>query len=190
MHFLPVRPAYSMQIAVGTFYLFFLNFLEISVQFSYDLEARFLYELNNGCKNVDIRFDVDYFEVLQNCITVHGYLRISDLMINETRDKISFPDLREITGYLLITNVIGLTSVGKIFPNLTEIGGDVLFNDYAIVIRNNIGLERVGLKSLMYVGNGGLVSIQNTLEICRREHVSEPFPKPFDPNRFSNVKFY
>ena len=46
-------------------------------------------------------------------------------------ENMTFPKLREITGYLLLYRV---QSLSKLCPNLTVIRGDVLFYNYTLVI--------------------------------------------------------
>jgi insulin receptor len=74
---------------------------------------------------------------------VEGFVRVVLIdRANESEyDKFSFPELREITGYLLIYRVTGLTSLGRMFPNLTVIRGNSLFVDYALVVYEMFDLQ-------------------------------------------------
>jgi insulin receptor len=67
---------------------------------------------------------------------VEGFVRVVLIdRANETDyDWFSFPELHEITDYLLVYRVTGLTSLGALFPNLTVIRGNSLFVDYALVV--------------------------------------------------------
>jgi hypothetical protein len=150
--------------------VFFLNyFLEFSKEFSYELEDRHLFKLDNGCKNVDIRFDYRYFEKLNNCKTIHGYLRISDLKF-PVNSSLSF-DLVEITGYVLVENVSGLKSLGPLFPKLSVIRGEILHHGlFSLLITNNDDLENIGLSFMTYIGKGNVL-IQNNPKLCYTKSV-------------------
>lgn len=151
----------TVQIKMLIFALFLSLFLEVSFQFSFDIEERFLYQFDGGCKNVDCRFNSEQLEKLNNCKIVHGYLRISEM--NVTNVKAS--NIREITGYLLIDRVKNLKSLHELFPNLTTIKGELLHNDNFLVITHNDDLENIGLSSLTHI-NAGNVLIQNNHKLC------------------------
>lgn len=53
----------------------------------------------------------------------------------------TFPDLREITGYLLLYRVFGLRSIGQIFPNLAVIRGQQLLFDFSFVVYELMQLQ-------------------------------------------------
>lgn len=53
---------------------------------------------------------------------------------NETDYDLEFPELTEITDYLLLYRVNGLKSLIKLFPNLRIIRGNSLIKDYALII--------------------------------------------------------
>jgi insulin receptor len=88
------------------------------------------------CSSRDIRNNVETLQKLNGCRVVEGFVRVVLIdRANESEyDKFTFPELREITGYLLIYRVTGLTSLGRLFPNLTVIRGNSLFVDYALVV--------------------------------------------------------
>lgn len=97
------------------------------------------------CNSLDIRNSVNEFEKLRNCTVIGGYLQIVLFEnINETDfQNISFPELKEITGFLLFYRIRGLKSIGKLFPNLSVIRGIELFKDYAMVIYDMPNLHEV-----------------------------------------------
>ena len=148
--------------------LILLYFVEFSEAFSYELEGRYLFKLDNGCKNVDIRFDYKYFERLNNCKTIHGYLRISDLKIPEN-STLSF-DIVEITGYVLVENVSGLKSLGSLFPSLSVLRGEILHHGFTLLITHNDDLENIGFGLMTYIGKGNVL-IQNNPKLCYTESV-------------------
>lgn len=118
------------------------------------------------CADLDIRNDVKNFKVLTNCTVVHGHLQMV-LMDKETNDftNISFPELREITGFLMVYRIFGLKDLGALFPNLTIIRGALLFADYALIIYDNPHLEFIGLKNLMSIERG-FARVESCPNLC------------------------
>jgi len=117
-----------------------------------------------------------FAEDMKNCAIVDG--SISLLLVNnavsreneqitkEAMTNYTFPQLREITEYLLIYRVYHLRSLHRMFPNLVRIGGKQLFNDqYALVIFENQHLEMIGLQSLKYIERGS-VRVENNGVLC------------------------
>ena len=72
-----------------------------------------------------------------------------------------FDNIREITGSMLIYQVNGLTSLGKMFPNLRIIGGHSLIMNYALVIYQNRDLVNIGFDKLTVIRNGGIRITEN-----------------------------
>lgn len=119
------------------------------------------------CANIDIRNSVKDMNVkLRNCTVVHGYLQIV-LMDNPKNDftNVSFPELREITGFLMVFRIFGLVDLGPLFPNLTIIRGGTLFTDYALIIYDLPDLQQVGLRNLLSIERGG-VRIESCGKLC------------------------
>lgn len=52
----------------------------------------------------------------------------------ENYEDLTFPELVEITDYLLLFNTEGLKSLAHLFPNLQVIRGNHLITNYALVI--------------------------------------------------------
>ncbi|XP_054719002.1 insulin-like peptide receptor [Uloborus diversus] len=119
------------------------------------------------CKNVDIRNSVENFRKLDNCTVIEGYLQI--LLIDNGQaheyDGLVFPDLVEITGYLLLYRAFGLNSVGRLFPNLAVIRGNVLFHNYAMVVFEMYHLQEIGLTRLTDILRGS-VRIEKNPGLC------------------------
>lgn len=82
--------------------------------------------------------------LLDNCTVVIGYMMIT-LMPNEkcNYSAFTFPQLREITGFVIFTDVHGLYNIRDMFPNLTVIRGRQLFLNYALGVTNMHDLEFV-----------------------------------------------
>lgn len=73
---------------------------------------------------------------LKGCRVIEGYLMITLIdRPNETDyDGMVFPDLTEITDFVLLYRVNGLKSLSKLFPNLRIIRGNNLIQDYSFVV--------------------------------------------------------
>lgn len=110
------------------------------------------------CQSIDIRNTVRQFSRLKGCRLVEGFVQI--LLIDNAEPSeytnISFPELREITGYLLLYRVKGLRSIGRLFPNLTVIRGHSLFINYALVAFEMMNLQEIGLHSLTTIVRGSV----------------------------------
>ncbi|XP_053373582.1 insulin-like peptide receptor isoform X2 [Mercenaria mercenaria] len=120
------------------------------------------------CGSKDIRNRIDEFVELENCSTIEGNLSIVfiDEGISGWEDyQGGFPDLVEITGVLLLFRVEGLKSIGQLFPNLAIIGGERLFEGYALVVYEMFDLEDIGLSGLILIRNGA-VRIEKNPQLC------------------------
>ncbi|XP_060537020.1 insulin-like receptor [Cylas formicarius] len=120
------------------------------------------------CKSIDIRNKVESFAELEGCQVVEGYLQILLFdNVNETDlEKISFPELTEITDYLLLFRVNGLRSIGQLFPNLAIIRGQNLFpSNKALIVFEMSMLQEIGLYSLTDILRGS-VHIDKNPSLC------------------------
>lgn len=92
---------------------------------------------------MDIRNTVQSFSQLNNCRVIEGFLQI--VLMDWTNESdfanLTFPKLREITGYLLLYRVNGLTTLATLFPNLSVIRGHDLFMNYALVVYEMLHLQ-------------------------------------------------
>ncbi|XP_018333468.1 insulin-like receptor [Agrilus planipennis] len=122
---------------------------------------------NKICNSVDIRNSLEHFGQLKGCQVVEGFVQILLFdIVNETLlSNISFPELREITDYLLLYRVIGLRSIGQLFPNLSVIRGRELFNGYAFVVFEMSSLQEIGLYSLTDILRGQ-IRIDKNPSLC------------------------
>jgi len=95
------------------------------------------------CRSLDVRNNVRALQRLSGCRVVEGFVRVVliDRANKSDYDKFTFPELHEITDYLLVYRVTGLTSLGRLFPNLTVIRGNSLFVDYALVVYEMFDLK-------------------------------------------------
>ncbi|KAG4073973.1 hypothetical protein HA402_014178 [Bradysia odoriphaga] len=120
------------------------------------------------CWNKDIRNSVDELNQLKNCSVIEGYLIITliDRGVNESSfEGLEFPLLTEVTEYVLLYRVHGLTSLGKLFPNLRVIRGNYVVDNYALIVYEMIHLQEIGLKSLTEISRGN-VRIENNPMLC------------------------
>lgn len=118
------------------------------------------------CGSVRIGNYVSNFEKLRGCTVVEGFVQV--LLLDKTNEKdfvnISFPELREVTQYLLVYRVRGLVSVGQLFPNLALIRGTTLFANAALAVYENIKLQEIGLDSLTHIMEGNVIIQKNYRE--------------------------
>ncbi|KAK3802519.1 hypothetical protein RRG08_033179 [Elysia crispata] len=119
------------------------------------------------CPNIDIRNNIKNLQKLENCTVIEGYLRISliEHVDSEAYAKYTFPLLREITDYVLLYRVYGLTTLRDMFPNLAVIRGRLLFTNFALVAFEMIDLEDLGLISLQNISRGG-VRLAKNKKLC------------------------
>ncbi|XP_063706959.1 insulin-like receptor isoform X2 [Culicoides brevitarsis] len=120
------------------------------------------------CPSTDIRNSPDGLARLENCTVIEGFLQI--LMIDDKHDaskyeNYSFPNLVEVTDYIIIYRVNGLLTLRKLFPNLKVIRGNNLFNNHALVLYENMKMEEIGLYSLSRIIQGS-VRISNNPNLC------------------------
>uniref|UniRef100_A0A2S2QZE3 Insulin-like peptide receptor n=1 Tax=Sipha flava TaxID=143950 RepID=A0A2S2QZE3_9HEMI len=117
------------------------------------------------CQSKDIRNRAEHLKSLHGCRVIEGFLQIVLIdNANETSyESLSFPELREITGYLLLYRVNGLKSLAKLFPNLSVIRGQDLFMSYAIAIYEMVHLQELGLYNLMDVTRGAVYITKNPM---------------------------
>lgn len=108
---------------------------------------------------------MDVFKMLEGCRIVEGFVNIVLIERFDHNDprNFTFPDLVEITEYLLIYHVNGLRTLSTLFPNLRVIRGNNLITDYALAIYENPNMIEVGLTSLTHIMRGGVRIVKNPL---------------------------
>lgn len=127
--------------------------------FNYDSGKKSSTDRNKGkkkkddeiCNNMDLRNDVKFLDSLYGCRIIEGFLRIVLIENNDSSafDNITFPKLREITGYLLLYRVSNLKSIGNMFPNLEIIHGHTLFTDYSFMVYEMQNLQEVNINNII-----------------------------------------
>ncbi|RZF38993.1 hypothetical protein LSTR_LSTR003736 [Laodelphax striatellus] len=117
------------------------------------------------CQSLDIRNAAKEFAQLEGCRVVEGFVQI--VLMDKARESefanFSFPELREITGYLLLYRVDGLRTLSHLFPNLSVIRGNTLFFNYALVVFEMLHLQEMGLKSLTDILRGAVHISKNPM---------------------------
>ncbi|KAG8249016.1 hypothetical protein J6590_029364 [Homalodisca vitripennis] len=115
------------------------------------------------CSSVNVRNTEANLSQLLGCTVVEGYVQI--LLMEKTNESSfepwSFPELREITQYLLFFRVKGLRRIGQLFPNLVRIGGAKLFIDYSLVVHEMYNLQEIGLSNLTEISRGSVIITKN-----------------------------
>ncbi|XP_050709944.1 uncharacterized protein LOC126994688 [Eriocheir sinensis] len=124
---------------------------------------------NQTCPSMYLR-NLTHLEDLCACAKVSGCLHLSLIYVKDENEErylqsLSFPHLLEITDYLFIYDVPRLSTLGKLFPNLSVIRGERVFYNYALVIRKMRDLQEVGLFSLTAVLRGS-VRVEGNPRLC------------------------
>ncbi|XP_051944822.1 insulin receptor a [Hippocampus zosterae] len=119
------------------------------------------------CPSKDIRNSASNLKSLANCTVIEGHLKIILMFGTKAEDfrGLSFPSLTLVTDYLLLFRVYGLESLGELFPNLTVIGGNNLFFNYALVVFEMLQLRELGLRGLTNITRGA-VRIEKNPDLC------------------------
>ncbi|KAJ6634889.1 Insulin-like receptor [Pseudolycoriella hygida] len=119
------------------------------------------------CQSKDIRNLPAELNILKGCRVIEGFLMITLIdRYNETDyDNFTFPELVEITDFLMLYRVQGLKTLGHLFPNLRVIRGNNLVNNYALIIYEMLQLTDISLKSLTSL-NRGAVRIEKNPLLC------------------------
>ena len=119
------------------------------------------------CRSVDIRNNVTTFQQLKGCRVVEGFVQILlfDKLNKSQLANICFPELVEITGYLLFYRVSGLTSLGQLFPNLAVIRGQLDITGYSFIVFEMPSLQEINLYSLTDISHG-FIRIDKNPSLC------------------------
>ena len=119
------------------------------------------------CSSIYIDGMYSYNVGLRECTIIRGSLQIAKFGngSEEYYTKLTFPKLREISEFLLVYELPGLRSLANIFPSLSVIQGQKLFNGNALVIHDMRDLEEVGLLQLRVIQSGA-VSIKGNPQLC------------------------
>ncbi|XP_037809696.1 insulin-like peptide receptor [Lucilia sericata] len=126
------------------------------------------------CGSLDLRNDCDNFYKLTNCTVITGFLDMAQLPRNNAQCNFSeyrFENLREITDFLIFSEVRNLSSIKNMFPNLSVIRGQHLFVNYALVVTSMPDLEKIEFKSLIAIQRGHVLLDANP-KLCSTEKIN------------------
>ncbi|OQV25442.1 putative Insulin receptor [Hypsibius exemplaris] len=116
------------------------------------------------CESINVMNIVENFDQIGNCTVIEGHLKIILIDFPEkSYDTLSFPNLREVTDFVLIYRVSKLRTLKNIFPNLAIIRGRKLIRNNALVIFENNELEEIGLIGLTRIVRGSIYIWRNNL---------------------------
>lgn len=95
------------------------------------------------CTSKDVRNWVSSFKELKGCRIIEGFLMITliDKYNEADYEGLEFPELTEVTDFVLFYRVNGLKSLGKLFPNLRVIRGNQLIKDFSLVVFEMMHLQ-------------------------------------------------
>ncbi|BES93780.1 tyrosine-protein kinase receptor [Nesidiocoris tenuis] len=118
------------------------------------------------CHSMDVRNHVNNIKQLEGCHVIEGFLQV--VLIDNAKEEhfanYTFPELREVTEYVIFFRVNGLRSIRSIFPNLSVIRGEQLAMDYALIINELPQLQEINLPSLVIIR--GAVSLGKNQRLC------------------------
>ncbi|XP_072930210.1 putative molluscan insulin-related peptide(s) receptor [Epargyreus clarus] len=115
------------------------------------------FEYRKICRSIHCK-SIPELMKLRNCTVVLGTVTITlESTTKEDFRNISFPELREVTGYMIVYRVFGLASVGNLFPNLVRVRGETLVSNFALIIYEVPHLVDIGLYNLLKVDRGGVI---------------------------------
>lgn len=125
------------------------------------------------CGHQYISTSISSFDKLSDCRVIEGYLKIVlfDHTLPSDFTNLTFPNLVEITEYLLVFRVSGLQSLGRLFPNLAVIRGQKLFYDYALIVYRMNSLTELDLQQLRSIDRGA-VRIQRNPQLCYADTIN------------------
>ncbi|XP_053696495.1 insulin-like growth factor 1 receptor [Sabethes cyaneus] len=142
------------------------------------------------CKNVDIRNNLERLRLIKNCTVITGFLQLVliERVPQQEFAKFQFPNLREVTGFVLFFRVFNLISLRDLFPNLMMIRGQELIGNYALIFYDLPQLQEIGLKSLLAIQRG-FVYTQYCPQLCHTDtidwaSITHMTNKTRDQNRF------
>ncbi|XP_068140389.1 insulin receptor-related protein [Drosophila tropicalis] len=126
------------------------------------------------CTSIDIRNECNKMKLLDNCTVVTGFVMIALMPSHPNQcnyTDFTFPDLIEITEYMILHDVRGMVNIGRMFPHLTVIRGRRLFLNYALGVTSMPDLQLLEFPSLVAIQRGH-VYIGNCPKLCQLERVN------------------
>ena len=74
---------------------------------------------------MDIKHNVDRFKNLTGCSIIEGHLIISGFK-DDQASNFTFPELREVTEFVILYQAQNIVKLNRLFPNLSVIRGNKL----------------------------------------------------------------
>ncbi|VDO05276.1 unnamed protein product [Rodentolepis nana] len=130
--------------------LFFLLLFLVALSQSQDLKIFTQYN-ETICGDFDVRKPASIMRI-RNCTVIEGSLCI---LMTKMQPNASLPNLREITGFLVIYDLTGPDGLATLFPNLTVIRGS----------DHNQRFDTISLPSLRVIQRGG-VRVEINQNLC------------------------
>ena len=81
---------------------------------------------SSGCSSMDFKHNVNRFNNLTGCNIIEGHLIISGFKDDQALTNLSFPELREVTEYVIFYQAQNIVKLNHLFPNLSVIRGNKL----------------------------------------------------------------
>ena len=100
---------------------------------------------------------------IKNCEIILGSIQIYNVKFDSS--LIQFTNLIEVTDYILIFQIKNVKNLGEIFPKLSIIRGDRLYQNYALTIFFSSTLVNLNIKSLISIQRGSIF-ISKLLPTC------------------------
>ena len=72
---------------------------------------------------MDIKHNIERFKNLTGCSIIEGHLIISGFKDDQALTNLSFPELREVTEYVIFYQAQNILKLNHLFPNLSVISG-------------------------------------------------------------------
>ncbi|XP_046968201.1 putative molluscan insulin-related peptide(s) receptor [Vanessa cardui] len=138
--------------------LIWLIICSMIASLSHGLNSQDPIEYHGLCVNMFLNH-IEKLKKLENCTIVVGDLKISLLERTKPEDfrNLTFPKLKEVTGYMVVYRVAGLETLSNLLPNLARIRGNTLLYNYALIIYDIAHLREIGLNSLLKIDRGGVI---------------------------------
>lgn len=136
------------------------------------------------CSSIAATGVISQLERIRGCTVIEGHLIIAAMPDQDDRTNLTFPELREITDFMLLYEALPIKRLDQLFPNLAVIRGNRLKMDYALIIFRMSVLEEVGLVGLTHILRGG-VRIEKNPRLCYVQTIL--WHKLVDPKYHSNI---
>ena len=87
---------------------------------------------------MDIKHNIERFKNLTGCSIIEGHLIISGFKDDQALTNLSFPELREVTEYVIFYQAQNIVKLNHLFPNLSVIRGNKLVAVRSFLMKSGI----------------------------------------------------